>query len=481
MDTPVKDQFEKWHLSPQLVKITETSEKIFSYASSFYSAIDTFKTLGVMLGFFEEEDPIGKMNALIAKISQQIEDIRIKLIEIEQHVIATSLLEIRRDLDSFNGQANSNTISALAYLSEKKRVGLENMDAQISSSFFDAQKSSLDIVSKIVEPSHWQLAFGTYKVYKDMWNGEVKPKANDGVVWDYRLALPVYLNVLVSRYIVFIASSESYQMEHKGFMKNHVRFLFNNVYKKIVRSIVTAKVPEFDQMKYLIPLMEDKNFFYMYFPNPKHTKVDSHFRAIHGWGIEFILEKFVPAGKWRRENYLYGAIEAYTGSRLIEEYPIEDFDKIKPLFKIPEVTSKHIWNGHSWWWHKWKGIFDSQPIPKAVHEWYDRFRVKFFLLNEKQKKELYVKLGLVKLHKQLRQMYSTFDMKLPIELETEYTGLAIKKTFSDYCRTTGQTTNKNSTVSLKEIAYNLGHPKSILSVEIPVSIKNALSIGWKPV
>ena len=287
-----------------------------------------------------------------------------------------------------------------------------------------------------MDPAFWLRLFGESGLYSDAWTAPFYPDdpettdSSANYIWDFRMALPRYLQILEWQVFVFLAAvadDPKYQTLGGG-MKDFGDFLVNDVYKKILdQGFGDIRPPDPDELKYVIFAMDPANFywhrkegssetFHTYdFIDPKEGR-PVRIERFTDAGIDWLRENCIPGGNWIRANYDFGQVERYSGYDCTATYPVDELKAGAPLiaFGVAMVDAEYNAFG-SYWWELVKSTVTVKQ-PAQFERFYERLCIRHTLRKLRKRKQLYSELGLPKLYHTIRHYFSILKLEMRDEL-----------------------------------------------------------------
>lgn len=407
------DKLKELGVNQDLAKAVGFAEDVYSKVSWAYGAYSTAKDLLVSLGFLgKPDDPLEKISEQLKNIELKLDMVLSELADVKEKLLAGFKLMTLREIGDKLAYAYVAAYKAKAYLEAKIKSGDGQIHPEIENAFFDAQNDSWEVAGSLSQNEHyWMRLFAEEAVYSDGWSGALKPEVEGNYVWDYRLALAAYLQIVANRVIVYLVSDpDDYQkneviLQSMRTYADHLR----KEYDKILKSFTPIRPPDYEEMKYLIPFMDDVNFWYDYSEiNPLYSKTYIKRYDFSSYEIDFFLKERIPGGRWRPEKYLYGVVEKYSGYFCSGAYPQDEIRAGSQYLSIPQSFEYKGMQHNEAWWDWWKAkLVVAQP--EAFRAFYNQFVARHAVRTLKLRKQLYVELGLPKVRETILHLYSMFE------------------------------------------------------------------------
>lgn len=329
-------------------------------------------------------------------------------------------------------------------------------DSMAYAVFLDSIDDSWTAITQLALPSmdYWYRLFAREALYSDAWTGYLQPDTSssaDGLaeyVWDYRVLLPRYLDVLAQHTCVYLKASEL-DPAYGRLMENDMQalglFLYTHVFQKITSAVAHIRPPSRQELKYVLAALDDEHFFYYRKQGPGETFTAWDFldptdgtpiKIVHFAteypslsAVQLLLTEHIPGGLWRFAGFPFGAVEAFSGFDSTFSYPLAELEAAAAGYI--EVTPG-TWD-HSVSLEVWTSAWDVQIIrPTDFQRFHERFVFRHAIRTLRQHKELYRQLGLPRLcaiivH-QLRTLHSPLPKAL-LDADARLTSWSLREVY----------------------------------------------------
>jgi hypothetical protein len=314
---PLRDIF---HVSEKERKALESASSIIGSVASVWGAVNSVKSALTTLGVLDEADPV---DALRGQIDELVRDFHgvVAALDREQSMraVAEQIASARTQLLNLTEHAPNDASS----------VGVDPVWDELRPLVLN---NSLQAVVTLGDPAYWQRVFIPELTYQKWHPQQLRPNPAvsgsaglpSGLVYDYRLILPAYLEAISIRLTIVVATVKNYH---------------------------TAMVPELNLM---INTLED------------------NFKKIRGsiwnvlWAPGLIDDNLEfpqnGVGSWIESGARVGAVEIYSAVDVAFPWPMNTFPLVDVQFDgNAEVQSK-------WYkflvqyavrnWVRWKIVYD---------------------------------------------------------------------------------------------------------------------------
>lgn len=417
------------------------AEDIYSKVSMAYAAYSKGKEVLTYLGVLgKPEDPMAKISKQLMVIAQKLDQVLLNLEELKKVSIDASKLFTRTEVANEAADANMAAYNAKAYLEYPS-------DAQIQTDFDHARTIAHTAANRLYSNEYyWKRIFLQEALHEDLWSGVIYPDGvssqgtSDGYIWDYRLALLVYLDVLICRSLVLLASSSEEKNAHWQEMSNYAQGLCER-YMRIVNQIREVHAPGYQELVSMIPAMDDANFYVLDIrDNSTHLPLSVAER-------DEILRDWVPGGRWRLVGYATGVVEAWTGYACTVAYPQQE---LREGMVHLSLSGSYCVSGANM-----AGASVSVNNPEAFQSFYELFTLRHNLRTHAQKTRIYRELGLPKVLACIRYLFSFLGVDLAGPLP-DYTVRSLREAFDRVPSARRSTAMVRGSISLRGMADVVG-------------------------
>ena len=385
------------------------------------------------------------------KIQQTLDKIFLALEGLKQTTVTASKLITRTMVANEASSASVAAYNAKAYLAN-------NTDPEIKTDFYYARIMTQEAADHLRSNEwYWRRIFLPEALYEDIWSGVAYPDgvsaqgAPDDCIWDYRMAMPAFLEIIACRSIVLLASSSGEQAAHTDEMLGLADGLCER-YLKILGNIRTIRPPSYQELADLIPATNDGNFYVLDVEDSTtHLPLSSAER-------NEILQNWVPGGRWRLANYLTGVVEAWTGYRCAVGYPRGELDTGAAYLAL---TGSFWVSGANM-----AGAKVSIKDPQAFQAFYDRFVLRHALRTEVQRQRLFNELGLRGILNSIRFLYATLHAA-PSQWLPDCSVRSIREAFDLIAPARQPSAMEGGAISLRKMA-------DVIGVSAPLSARSIL-------
>jgi hypothetical protein len=318
-----------FHLSDQERKAVDVAEGIVGGLSGVWGQVNTVKSVLEGLGVLDRGDPIGELRRQIDQLWEEFQGV---VAALDQH---SSMRDVANQLALARG--------ALRELTESAPEDAATPGVDVT---WDALRPlvldhTLLAVITLGEPAYWERVFVPELLYKS-WprNDEYEiyflnptPVVTNGLVFDYRLAMPAFVEAIAARLTVLAAAMPNYERVAQDELKSIADTLES--YRIRVRASISSmpKTPDF--------VFDDE-------PGG--------------------ASKFFGVNSWIAVGAVVGAVEYYSGFDSVMRWPQDEY----PLGP-----------------HGLKGLDRSDPIV------WERFLVRYTVRTWVRTKQVYAGVGLV--------------------------------------------------------------------------------------
>jgi hypothetical protein len=324
---PLRDIF---HVSEQEKKALESAASIVSSVASVWGSINSAKSVLTTLGVLDHEaDPIATLRAHIDQLIHDFHGVAAALDrEQSMRAVADQLSSARTQLLNLTELAPPD---ASAFGVDPTWDGIRPL----------VLSESLQAVVTLGDPAYWQRVFIPELTYQ--WGLDQIPYAlpevsgasgvPSGLVYDYRLTMPAYLEAIAIRLTIVVATVKNYH---------------------------TAMMPELNLMI---------------------TTLESNFKKIRGsiWPVMFaptlfsdsLENPFNGVGSWTEAGALVGAVEIYSALNISSPWPMNAFPRVDIQFDGNADTqskwSKFLVQYAVRNWVRWKLVYDRVGLNALAH------------------------------------------------------------------------------------------------------------------
>jgi hypothetical protein len=472
----ISDDFKKEY--PKITSAIEFAADAMPYVKGAMAAYETGTSILTELGILDAPANVNPFDLLYDKlnnIQRAIDAVYTTLQTTETEVRRLTNYIIRTKITDPASDIHTARIDAWNYLKDPS----DDLKDQLIETRGNARIKINYYKDPLVEETYWTIIYlgdvGPIKgdpypgAYSDVWSGPLFPKLEYGeeVVWDYRLALPVYLNAILDWSICILASDKSFKDAQQVGMIDHITKL-QSVLMKILNGYKLIQPPTIDEMKWVVPAMNDSNFYYktgfgnkqLLTPEQRDKVLNNlAFFRVQGW-VGDSLGRSV--GRWRLSEYIYGVVETYTGNACVDHYPQ---DEINDGAKYISLDADNL-NWHPEEYYPASYTAPNISNPELFQKFYDHFILRHTLRSWKQGRKLSLELGLLNLRNFIRQLCAGLNMPetLPqdaLKKWNRYVVLSVREVFwivpeSIRLESTGGVPFLFVQISLRHLAKMLG-------------------------
>lgn len=315
---PLKDIF---HVSDQEKKALETASSIIGVISSVWGAVTTVKSVLTALGILSQEDPVAKMRGYINGLALDFKG-------------AVAALDAEHSMRAVADHLNAARTQHLHLLElAPEDAATAGIDATWDSLRPFVLNATLQTVLSLGDYAYWERVYFAELTYKKWGNWthpnpvvRALPGLPSGLVYDYRLVLPAYLEAISIRLTILVAMVKNYDK---------------------------VAIPELNLMI---------------------ATLESHFRKIRK-GIFPVL--WVPTnymdstdvpmngiGSWSAQGARVGAVEIYSAVDRAESWSITEYPRVGYSGQAADAAANTI----NWKkfvvryavrrWVRWKQVYD---------------------------------------------------------------------------------------------------------------------------
>ena len=459
-----------------LVQALGTAEDIYGTMSGLYGYYGAAKDILGELGFLgTPEDPLEKIADLLNHIVGQLNAILGEILVTQGKIDAASKLITALLTEKEKASVETAFENALVYTKNPNPYNKEQYDLSLNDSW-----TALNLLSAL-SMKYWERLFVEDGLYSDTWTGPFYPDAivpESEYIWDYRYALPQYLQVLQRQLFIISANSAEFQNDSIPRLKELGDFLFENVYKKILGGFAEITAPEPNELKYVLFAMNPANFYWYRkeraaetfgtydFIDPKDGRRVriQHFPEA---GIDRLRGNQIPGGHWIQANYVFGAVERYSGYDCTASYPLDELNAGTTLigFSAPTIDAEYN-NWAPYWWELVKNTVTLKQ-PTQFESFYQRFCIRHTLRKLRKRKQLYSELGLPKLYQTICHYYSILKLAIPdelIALNNLFMSWSVREAYHEIRRCLTGSPLPEAPISLRVMAAKLEPMQAVISL-----------------
>lgn len=400
--TPLQEALTKYGASEDFVKMVGVVQTIYPYFGMAVAAYQTGKEVLTSLGFLDEpESPFIKIQQKIDAIQQQVAKIYdvLQTVQSIQKKSQQSLVRIfiKEKIIFCNIKAATDIP---IYLKNPKNEANRN-------AFKQASGEILIHAGELTINDYWKRFYIREAVYHDDWSGLVLPPKpddpeknvegkDDEEVFDYKLALASYMDVLSTLVFAMLAEDkenfDNYMNTQLKGEKGHVAFLTSK-YNQIVKAFQDIKPPSTFELRKIIALIDDH--------------LNEFFSGKLGIPFNTQIAMVVQGGAWKLSGFLYGQVEKYSGNYVRSQYPTEELLVGKSLITYKPIES--IWNSHatkdaSTILFEWSQNIEVKNV-NSFDSFYQNFLTRHRLRTLRHRKQLYKKIGMPEIRSVLLHLY----------------------------------------------------------------------------
>lgn len=271
-------------------ELSETADNAMEVIKTFSDAVSAAKTAYAgakwaltQLGFLEEEiDPLTELSSKVQALTALVEK---KFAEVLDKVQIVFILTTRQKIAELVSEAGTG-LKILAPHPPGSPAFLNRED--------DADAASHKALDTLSNDSYWQRPYHEPWVYADPWSGPLKPPGAGLMVFDYRLALPAYLEAIALR----IAIVSLIGLDRKVEYAQRADFLLQK-HDTILQGIAGLRPPG---LKEFAPFYTETGSF----------SVQHKVASIEFWRNDSL---------WAQRARQLGAVERYSAAAVTEAYP----------------------------------------------------------------------------------------------------------------------------------------------------------------
>jgi hypothetical protein len=206
---PLKNVF---HLSEQEKQALETASSLIGTVSSVWGKVNTVKSALTALGLLSDADPVAELRQHIDQLKQQFNGVLAALDrEQSMRAVADQLQSARTQLENLTQFApeDPSAVGVDATWDELRPLVLND---------------SLQAVNTLGDPIYWKRVFFPELLYQK-WRPnradehrplvDGSPGLASGLVFDYRLTLPAYLEAVSIRLTILVAVVKNYRQKNR--------------------------------------------------------------------------------------------------------------------------------------------------------------------------------------------------------------------------------------------------------------------------
>ncbi len=318
---PLKDIF---HLTDQERQALQLASSIIGTVSSVWGAFNTAMSVLTALGLHSKADQVAEMRHYIDQLVQEFDGVVAALDkEHSMRDVANQLESARTEFDNLIEFAPEDVAT----------VGINPVWDELRPFVLD---NSLRVVNTLGDPAYWNRVFFPELTYQNYPHNVVYDDSPylgpdpTGLVFDYRLTLPAYLEAIAIRLIILIAVVKDYHHVAVSELTNMITTL-EGYFKRIRQGIKDIGVQ--------VRPVELVGFDY---PGSSYWDVDS----------------------WAHAGALVGSVEIYSACNSVAAWPADEF----PLVNFPgrgtaapetvDLWQKFLVRYAVRNWMRWKKLYD---------------------------------------------------------------------------------------------------------------------------
>jgi hypothetical protein len=424
-------------VSDKVKTVIDTAETAFSACCAAYGIAST--VVGVLSRVFgsggEEETISEKIDRLLEHFDEMFQ-------VLEAEVLAASELNTREHLQQQLNKARGARDAAVSYA---PYAGDPHPPPQTYEAFLKAQGDSKTAADDLAH-NYWDRIYTADALYADGWGDCMYPPRDDPgskFVWDYRLALPAYLEAVLIRLAVILVSETEYREGlGRSDIRNHAIRL-TQIYREILKGFQFVRAPKYSELYYLLPCMDDACLWILLHPlgfAPEYPgqPVDEYY-------VRLALNLY-RIGQWRLENYVYGAVDSYGAEASTASYPSEEIMQGAASIDIRGLALRVSQQP------------GPQPIPSIYSEDFTRFverlQLRHTLRSRTLAHALYNSLGLDNLRRTILHLYGTLNERPDDWLE--YAPWSVRQAFESMPAWMKSELAPDQPISLRTMSAQLG-------------------------
>lgn len=328
------------HLSQDDMKVLNTAGEVVGLISGISGYVGAAKGLLTALGILDADDPLKSAvdeikNAFDYSLST--EDTSLKMILVADKVDeARGAYALLRD--HAPEHASGPTVPGSLWDEDRGIVDRDSNDAVVS----------------LTNEAYWQRPFlgqqysdPAFGFWEAMYGESMTPEVIGGAVFDYRLTLPAFLEVIILRLIIIAAINDNWRPA-TGVADTPISKATDRLEKVVtkIRAGIREMLPPTPDQLQLVPPP----------PDPRPTSLAP--TARHSW--------------WRTYSSLFGAVEVYSTYHAVDRWPDDEWPS--PTVWPSQVTA-----------------YEQQL---KEHDYYDSFRIRHLVRTMARWKQVYINIGL---------------------------------------------------------------------------------------
>ncbi len=305
-------------LSQQDIKALNTVSSVIGLISSVWGYFNAAKSVLAQLGLFPQSDQIAQLRQAIDELWRNF-----------QAVIAALDTEgTMRDVDNQRSLGENELQNLQEFAPEDpSATGVNPQWDSLIAEVLD--NSSLAVVT-LGKSSYWQRVFFPELVYSPPWPGPsdqallFTPQHQSGLVFDYRLTLPAYLEVISIRLTILVAVVKHYLDNSKDEL-NTMATTLEGYFNQIRNGIIELGPP--------VPGWEENSNLYNYYA-------------------------------WEQQNTRFGVVEIYSTFNLVDYWPRSEFPWV--VLSVPYADEKFLTRYCVRTLRRWKQVFNNLGLGAAA-------------------------------------------------------------------------------------------------------------------
>src|SRR5271165_1567149 len=395
----ISDALQAAGLSKNVTASVETAGNYASVVGDVFSAYSTGKSVLQQFGFLAKDLSLQDIRDELTIIENKIDSV---LHDLETEILGAARQAIRLATGAKVAEAQTAVQTTATYLQFPND---QEQQMQFGLELHDSVNAIKDLTTT---ESYWQQVFSPRVFYSDQWSGTLLPSdaPEGGLVFDYRCALPAFLAVIMARIAVGSAADQTFKSTLISDIDSSANKLWT-IYVRILTQFIFISPPSLSSY------------------NPPSGTSD--------W--------------WRTLNYIYGAVERYSGTSIIGGFPWREI----PDFMLWDASNPDIVA-------TLPPVLTNPSSPEASRM-YDMFAVRYELRTRVLSVALYRKIGLEGLWKTINKLYTMIGEQpaaVPAALR-RYTVLSMRDAYSAF--PAWLKTVMGGHIGLNQMCGNLGVPR----------------------
>jgi hypothetical protein len=426
-------------VSDKVKTVIDTAETAFSACCAAYGIAST--VVGVLSRVFgsggEEETISEKIDRLLEHFDEMFQ-------VLEAEVLAASELNTREHLQQQLNKARGARDAAVSYA---PYAGDPHPPPQTYEAFLKAQGDSKTAADDLAH-NYWDRIYTADALYADGWGDCMYPPRDDPgskFVWDYRLALPAYLEAVLIRLAVILVSETEYREGlGRSDIRNHAIRL-TQIYREILKGFQFVRAPKYSELYYLLPCLDDACLWILLDRLGGLVVVHTG-EPVDEYQLSIVVA-YYHIGQWRLENYVYGAVDSYGAEASTASYPSEEIMQGAASIDIRELAKRLPMTI--------PGLPSAPPnLPEDFTRFVERLQLRHTLRSRTLAHALYNSLGLDNLRRTILHLYGTLNEKPDDWLE--YAPWSVRQAFESMPAWMKSELAPDQPISLRTMSAQLG-------------------------